>query len=60
MMRSSVCRLLAASLALICTTLSGHTEYPDRPLKIIVAWPPGGVVDTTARVIGEQLSVQLR
>jgi tripartite-type tricarboxylate transporter receptor subunit TctC len=28
-------------------------------LKIIVAWPPGGVVDTTARIVGEHLSVQL-
>jgi tripartite-type tricarboxylate transporter receptor subunit TctC len=60
MMRSFVFRLLAASLVLICTILSGHAEYPDRPLKIIVAWPPGGVVDTTARLIGEQLAVQLR
>jgi hypothetical protein len=38
MMRSSVCRLLAASLALICPTLSGHAEYPDRSLKIIVEY----------------------
>jgi tripartite-type tricarboxylate transporter receptor subunit TctC len=52
-------RAVAALLVLVCTGWSGYAEYPDRPLKIIVAWPPGGVVDTTARVIGEQLAIQL-
>ena len=60
MMRSLGFRVLAASLLLACTALAGHAEYPDRPLKIIVAWPPGGIVDATARVIGEQLAMQLR
>jgi tripartite-type tricarboxylate transporter receptor subunit TctC len=57
--RCILIRMLAVFFALACTTLSGHAEYPDRPLKIIVAWPPGGVVDTTARIVGEHLSVQL-
>jgi tripartite-type tricarboxylate transporter receptor subunit TctC len=52
-------RLPFVFLVLICTALSGHAEYPERALKIIVAWPPGGVIDTTARVIAEQLAVQL-
>ena len=51
-------RMLAACFVLACTALSGHAQYPERPLKIIVAWPPGGVVDTTARIIGEQLAIQ--
>jgi tripartite-type tricarboxylate transporter receptor subunit TctC len=60
MMRSLMLRVLTASLLLVCSALTGHAEYPDRPLRIIVAWPPGGIVDTTARVIGEQLAMQLR
>lgn len=48
-------RLLAACVLVVCMTLSSHAEFPDRPLKLIVAWPPGGVVDTTARLVGEQL-----
>jgi tripartite-type tricarboxylate transporter receptor subunit TctC len=51
--------MLPAVLALACTTLSGYAEYPDHTVKIIVAWPPGGVIDTTARVVGEQLATQL-
>ena len=52
-------RLLAMSLFLVCAAFPSHAQYPDRLLKIIVAWPPGGVVDTTARLVGEQLAVQL-
>ena len=59
MVRLIPMRMLAAFVALACTTFSGHAQYPDRPLKIVVAWPPGGVVDTTARLVGEQLAVHL-
>jgi tripartite-type tricarboxylate transporter receptor subunit TctC len=52
-------RVLATSLVLVFTALPSHAQYPDRPLKIIVAWPPGGVVDMTARVVAEQLAMQL-
>jgi tripartite-type tricarboxylate transporter receptor subunit TctC len=33
--------------------------YPDRAIKLIVPWPAGGSVDIAARVIAEQLSVNL-
>ena len=59
MARHILLRMLAAFFALACTAPSIRAEYPDRLLKIIVAWPPGGVIDTTARVIGEQLTVAL-
>jgi tripartite-type tricarboxylate transporter receptor subunit TctC len=59
MMQPFLFRVLAAALVLICSALSAHAEYPDRPLKIIVSWPPGGVVDTTARVVGDQLAKEL-
>jgi tripartite-type tricarboxylate transporter receptor subunit TctC len=33
--------------------------YPDRPVRIVVGFPPGGVGDILARLIGQWLSVQL-
>lgn len=30
-------------------------QYPARPLKLIVPWPPGGVTDTLARFSADQL-----
>src|SRR4051812_43695661 len=58
MARRILIGMLATSFALACTTLSAQAEYPDRPVKIIVAWPPGGVVDSTARIIADQLAAQ--
>jgi tripartite-type tricarboxylate transporter receptor subunit TctC len=34
-------------------------EYPNRPVKIIVAFPVGGLIDTVARVVGDRLSTAL-
>jgi tripartite-type tricarboxylate transporter receptor subunit TctC len=47
--------LLAGSIAAVATAQS----YPDRPLKLIVPFPPGGSNDVVARVIGAQLSERL-
>jgi tripartite-type tricarboxylate transporter receptor subunit TctC len=33
--------------------------YPSRPIRLIVPWPAGGGVDTSARLIAEPLSVRL-
>lgn len=29
--------------------------YPDRPVKVVIPWPPGGIADTTARLIAAHL-----
>jgi tripartite-type tricarboxylate transporter receptor subunit TctC len=34
-------------------------DYPNRPIKLIVNLPPGGAVDTFARMLGPQLSEAL-
>jgi tripartite-type tricarboxylate transporter receptor subunit TctC len=34
-------------------------DYPTRPVRIIVGFPPGGVTDITARLIGPWLSERL-
>ena len=31
-------------------------QYPDKALKMVVPWPPGGVTDTLARFTADQLS----
>lgn len=36
------------------------SDFPSRPLRIIVPFPPGGSADATARVIGQKLAEQLK
>lgn len=34
-------------------------DYPDRPIKLVVPWSPGGATDVIARVIGQHLGQAL-
>ena len=34
-------------------------SYPDRPIKMIVPFPPGGPIDTMARLVGQAMSMRL-
>lgn len=35
------------------------TTYPNQPIKLMVPWPPGGGVDTTARILSDMLGHRL-
>ena len=38
---------------------SAFAQYPSQPIRLIVPWPPGGGVDTSARIISVPLSARL-
>src|SRR5258706_4769960 len=43
-----------------CVALAhAQQNYPNQPVKLIVPWPPGGGVDTSARIISQPLSERL-
>ena len=45
-------------IAFICFLLSltcQAQDYPNRPLRLIVSFPPGGAVDLTGRILGKHL-----
>jgi tripartite-type tricarboxylate transporter receptor subunit TctC len=50
---------LLATLALFAPAKAQDTSYPNRPVKIIIAFPVGGLLDTVSRVVGEKLSALL-
>jgi tripartite-type tricarboxylate transporter receptor subunit TctC len=52
-------RLLAAA-ALLFPTLAIAETYPSRVVKIVVPFPPGGPLDTTARLLAEKLATSLK
>ena len=56
-------RALAQSLLLLVLVFIARTsaaqQYPDRPIRLIVPFSPGGGADLAARVISERLGKQL-
>lgn len=48
----------AATLAALAGA-AGAQSYPNRPVKVIIPWPPGQATDLAARIVGEKLSAQL-
>ena len=59
-MRIAAVLLAMIGLAMACLAPSALAEtdsdYPNRPIKIIVPNPPGGATDTTSRLVGQRLS----
>ena len=51
---------LAGVLAFGCSAASRAQEYPLRPVKVVVPFPPGGPLDSTARLLAEKLSASLK
>ncbi|MBD9423238.1 tripartite tricarboxylate transporter substrate binding protein [Achromobacter sp. ACM04] len=53
--------LLAGSLAILAlgAAASAHAAWPERPITMVVPFPPGGPTDLVARVLAKQLTDQL-
>ncbi|HXX09034.1 MAG TPA: tripartite tricarboxylate transporter substrate binding protein [Pseudolabrys sp.] len=51
--RAFTVALLAACM--LASGVASGQNYPDRPVTMIVAFPPGGVTDATARIIQEPM-----
>ena len=51
--------LASASLLAVTSAASIAQTFPSKPITLIVPNPPGGVVDSSARLISDQLSTAL-
>jgi tripartite-type tricarboxylate transporter receptor subunit TctC len=52
-----ISKFLPCFLAFAVTTVAaGANSYPERAIRIIVPFPPGGGTDTVARVVAAKLT----
>ncbi|MFO1083338.1 MAG: tripartite tricarboxylate transporter substrate binding protein [Reyranellaceae bacterium] len=49
-------RLVLALVAVLSLAATARAEYPEKPIRLIVPFPPGGVTDVVARLLGERLA----
>ena len=57
--RKMLC-LAAVSVGVLALPEVGAAQtYPNRPLRIVVPFPPGSVSDTVARIVGNKLAEEL-
>jgi tripartite-type tricarboxylate transporter receptor subunit TctC len=48
--------MLAAGLATVAVPGTAWAAFPEKPIKWIVGYPPGGATDTLARLLGQHMS----
>lgn len=52
----SICHYLALMCMALLANFAQAQSFPDRPITLVVPNPPGGLVDTSARLLSEPLT----
>jgi tripartite-type tricarboxylate transporter receptor subunit TctC len=47
------------ALLLVCSSAFAQSDYPTRPIRLVVTVPPGGAADFIARLVGGKLAESL-
>src|SRR5437870_3398127 len=54
--RRTMTKLFTLALALVVALGASAQNYPTKPIRFVVGFPPGGSADPTARIIGAALA----
>ena len=53
-------KALLIGLTLLCPASAMAQDFPNKPIRLIVPFPPGGPNDIIARVVGQRMSEILK
>lgn len=56
---AALCRWLVACVFAVALCGSPAVAFPDRPIVLVVPYPPGGAADTLGRIIARHLTEQM-
>ncbi len=56
----SLTAALLATLCLLQAAPAAAQNYPSRPIRVVVPYPPGGITDVTTRIIAQELSKNIQ
>ncbi len=63
-MKNKLIKKVALSISIVLGAMGGSGQafaaYPDKPIKLVVSFPPGGPVDIAARIISVRLTDMLK
>lgn len=57
--RAAIGLIALSFFALFSVGVASAQDYPTRPVKFVVPYPPGGATDILARLVGQRLSEKL-
>src|SRR5688572_33423135 len=55
LMKATAAACWTAALAATGAGAASAQDYPNKPIRFVVPYPPGGASDVTARVIGQKM-----
>ena len=58
--RTLLALLASTCLAVAAPAVNAQSDYPNKPIKLIVPFPPGGTSDVMGRMVAEELAKALK
>ena len=52
--------LMLGVLTVVAGSVAAQQAYPSKPIRVIVAFPPGGATDVVARILAQRLGERLK
>ena len=56
----SMAAMLSVLVLALCNSAATAQSYPDRPIKLVLPYAPGGIVDTGGRLLARALEARLK